>query len=368
MSSRHSLSCRHFRRSVPIADKRFYAITNANGPELIEEQTLPRYSQKTYYPVRIRQQLIGRYNIIAKLGFGAYSTVWLAREERTNKYASVKVFIQDNAAASPVLNEIKTLQNLKNCPREHSGSSIARLPDDLFQLDGPTGQHHSEITRQNVLTQAANDVQFAAMEREEALDPSVPVMDNGYPVYRSRGQPRNILDLTGVAYLTDFGSAQLASSTHQDWWMPDTYRAPEVLMGVPWGFQVDVWLIGIMALELLEGRNFFDTIDKAHKQYVLPVAIAQYISVLGPPPLWMIQESESPSVPTFFDNEGRWISEAPIPKFSLENWVTALPAGEDEDKFIKFMRRILVWDSMQRGTSSELFLDEWQILSPCYLI
>lgn len=38
---------------------------------------------------------------------------------------------------------------------------------------------------------------------------------------------------------------------------------------------------------------------------MLPVAIAQYISVLGPPPLWMILESENPSVPTFFDNEGK---------------------------------------------------------------
>ena len=80
----------------------------------------------------------------------------------------------------------------------------------------------------------------------EALDPSVPIMDNGYPVYRSRGEPQSIRDLTGVAYLTDFGSARVASEPQKDWWMPDTYRAPEVLMGVPWGCQVDVWSIGIL--------------------------------------------------------------------------------------------------------------------------
>ncbi len=49
----------------------------------IEEQTLPRYSQKQYYPVRIQQRLKkDRYTILAKLGYGAYSTVWLARDER----------------------------------------------------------------------------------------------------------------------------------------------------------------------------------------------------------------------------------------------------------------------------------------------
>ena len=56
----------------------------------------------------------------------------------------------------------------------------------------------------------------------------------------------------------------------------------------------------------MEGRNLFCPIDLARSQYVLPVAIAQYISVLGPPPLWMIQESENPFISTFFDDEGEF--------------------------------------------------------------
>lgn len=65
------------------------------------------------------------------------------------------------------------------------------------------------------------------MERDEQISPSSPLMIGDHPVYESRGQPRNILDLTGVACLTDFGSACSASSTNTDWRMPDTYRAPE---------------------------------------------------------------------------------------------------------------------------------------------
>lgn len=96
------------------------------------------------------------------------------------------------------------------------------------------------------MTQAANDDQFVAIEEEEALHPSEPIFDNGYPLYRSYVGPRSFADLTGVAYLTDFGSARKASAVNKEWWMPDTYRAPEILMGVPWGCQVDVWSIGIM--------------------------------------------------------------------------------------------------------------------------
>ncbi|KAK1085849.1 hypothetical protein LTR33_001864 [Friedmanniomyces endolithicus] len=143
------------------------------------------------------------------------------------------------------------------------------------------------------------------MERAEELNPSVPVMDGKYPVYRSREEPATALNITGIVCLNDFGSARSASTGHQDWSMPDTYRAPEILMSVPWGFGVDTWSIGILILELLEGRNLFYPIDEVRNQYVLPLALAQYIAVLGLPPLWMIQETTNLTIPTFFDSQGK---------------------------------------------------------------
>jgi hypothetical protein len=55
-------------------------------------------------------------------------------------------------------------------------------------------------------------------------------------------------------------------------------------------------------LELLEGKNLFNPIDRVHDQYVLPLALAQYIGYLGPPPLEMIKQS--PLFSTYFDKEG----------------------------------------------------------------
>lgn len=50
--------------------------------KLIEEQLLPFYYQKHYYPVKIGEIFSNRDRIIAKLGYGAYSTVWLAWDDR----------------------------------------------------------------------------------------------------------------------------------------------------------------------------------------------------------------------------------------------------------------------------------------------
>jgi hypothetical protein len=46
----------------------------------IEEETLPRYNPARFYPIRLGQILNGRYQVATKLGYGARSTVWLARD------------------------------------------------------------------------------------------------------------------------------------------------------------------------------------------------------------------------------------------------------------------------------------------------
>lgn len=91
-----------------------------------------------------------------------------------------------------------------------------------------------------------DDSIFRRIEEAELSTPTVPVDHQGYPVYTSRSHMISMLDLTGDPVLTDFGSSRSALAINDDWWMPDTHRAPEVLMGLMWDAQVDVWSIGIM--------------------------------------------------------------------------------------------------------------------------
>ena len=59
--------------------------SNSRYPQIpahnkIEEELVPGYVASRYYPVRIGQVLHSRYQVVGKLGFGASSTVWLARD------------------------------------------------------------------------------------------------------------------------------------------------------------------------------------------------------------------------------------------------------------------------------------------------
>nr|POE56215.1 putative serine/threonine-protein kinase dyrk2 [Quercus suber] len=223
----------------------------------------------------------------------------------------------------------------------------------------------TEIIPQNILMTTDDDSMFQRAEKEELANPSVPVVvqthSHPHPIYRSRGLPRNLHEASGHSLLADFGSARLLnpSTTTEGWWMPDTYRAPEVLMGVPWDHGVDVWSIGVMVLGLLEGKSLFYPIDEVHGQYVLPLALAQYMSYMGPPPLHMIQKSANPVIATFFDEKGTWIADPPIQKTSFEDFVTVIEPGEEKTLFLNFIRKIFTWDPRSRANSAELFEDEW---------
>lgn len=48
--------------------------------EEIEEETLPTYHLEKYYSVRLKEVLDSQYQVLAKLGYGVASTVWLGRD------------------------------------------------------------------------------------------------------------------------------------------------------------------------------------------------------------------------------------------------------------------------------------------------
>ncbi|KAJ5618219.1 hypothetical protein N7528_006862 [Penicillium herquei] len=387
-----------------------HTITHSNS---IEEQSLPFYRRKRYYPVKIGQVFHNRYRIITKLGYGAYSTVWLACDERLNEYVTLKVSVQADCSHgnnSLVLNEVNMLRRLERFAKEdHPGLDFTRLARDIFEIESLSGLHycivlqpqgnsvralqetfqnakipkflvkflihrlffsvnwlhatcgvaHTDISPQNVLMEIQDDTSLKDVEDQEARCPSLPISSNvnGTPTVVYRSKPTN-LKVTGNPILTDFGQMRLIEGcVNRDWWMPDLYRAPEVLLQLPWGFPVDIWSLGDMTLELLEGKNLFDPIDHVHAQYVLPLALAQYIGFLGPPPLQIIQQS--PLFSKYFDTKGNWVSECPIPKTSLEDFVTTIPPGEEKDRFLQFIRKILTWDPDVRATANEIIPDEW---------
>ncbi|KAF3898435.1 Protein kinase domain-containing protein [Trichophyton interdigitale] len=299
---------------------------------------------------------------------------------RTNEYKTLKVTVQaDNVLRSstpPVLNEVNMLKHLGSATlNQDEADKIAlkhlRLAEEILEIDNPiTGGRHYCIVSQPqgnsvrvlqefpggilprlivkaiahqlliglnwlhacahvVHTCIDNDsIGLKEVEERESKNPSVPIITkdtNGTVsgvVYKSR--PTRF-EVAGPPVLTDFGQMRFI-------------------------------------LELMEGRNLFDPMDHEHRQYVYPLAMAQYIAYLGPPSPKLM--GKSPILSKYFDGDGKYIGEAPIPKTSLEDFVTTISCEKEKKLFLRFIRRMLTWDPDERATTNEIFTGPWLALPP----
>lgn len=98
------------------------------------------YTTGGFHPVVIGDTFQdGRYEVVHKLGFGGYSTIWLAQDNRLQRYVSLKVLVASESSKSAEADIIRLL---------HTGSDPSHLGEqfmprllDGFSLEGPNGTH-----------------------------------------------------------------------------------------------------------------------------------------------------------------------------------------------------------------------------------
>lgn len=78
VAKRTFISLRTKHLHLPPTDPTFAIPSHA----VVDEERYPNYTPKDYYPARPGETLGNNYQLLAKIGWGASSTVWLARNIR----------------------------------------------------------------------------------------------------------------------------------------------------------------------------------------------------------------------------------------------------------------------------------------------
>ncbi|KAG6008644.1 hypothetical protein E4U43_000115 [Claviceps pusilla] len=114
-----------------------------DGVEELEE-----YQPGGYHPIIIGDLLHDRYQIVSKLGYGGYSTIWLAHDQSKNRFVAVKVGVSGSdrlGRESRILQELSSLLS-----RQHESQSLTITANesdvipkvqDEFEIKGPNGIH-----------------------------------------------------------------------------------------------------------------------------------------------------------------------------------------------------------------------------------
>ncbi|EHK25855.1 serine threonine protein kinase, CMGC group [Trichoderma virens Gv29-8] len=373
--------------------------------EKIEEELFPDYIASRYYPVRIGEVLRDRYQIVGKLGFGASSTVWLARDLDDRRHVALKLFINSQSMGEQLDHELSMYKRISKSSSRHPGRGAVRELLDSFDVTGPDGCHrclvhpplweslltflhrnpvrrlpipvlafvlrrlflaldflhtecqviHTDIKADNIMFGIDDDSVFTAFEEQELLDPSPRKVVDGRAIYLSRElqMPKN----WGAPVLCDFGSAVVGGKEHLEDVQPDIYRAPEVILEAPWSYQVDLWNAGCMIWDLFEGGHLFTGHDPEHRTYRSRAHLAEIIALLGDPPQALLHSGKSSH--KFFTDKGEFRQNIPLPaNVSLEGRETNLE-GESKEKFLVMMRKMLQWEPSKRSSAKALADDEW---------
>ncbi|KAF4219466.1 hypothetical protein CNMCM6457_003032 [Aspergillus fumigatiaffinis] len=125
-------------------EKRSFTYTSGTGEYIPVDdvEKLERYRPGGYHPITIGAWLNDRYRIVHKLGFGTYSTVWLARDQQTKNYVAIKITVAaGDPADSQESNILRQLGVAGLKTESHAGATYIPRILDKFSISGPNGIH-----------------------------------------------------------------------------------------------------------------------------------------------------------------------------------------------------------------------------------
>ncbi|KAK4221166.1 Serine/threonine-protein kinase [Podospora fimiseda] len=385
----------------------------ADPSKPLEEEKYAWYSAQDFYPATLGQLFKeDKYQVICKLGYGSASTTWLCRDLTNHRYVVVKIYAAGQGQIAREVAALKRISDVLSKTEEpvkhHHGAQFVRTLLDSFEVSRPglrntniclvfnplgmtlgetrqvmyngqmplglvrgimfnmllaldflhrkVGMVHGDFQEDNIMMGVEDPEDIKEIEDEELETPSKRKVYKDHVIYASR-----LLNLCPThPVLCDFGEARFGKESYGEEAMPDVYRAPEVLLRLNWNEKIDIWAFGMVLWTLVQGTNLLKSYPGGRWKSALP-HMARIISVIGPPPEGFLDGVDAAD--EYFEEDGKLKDGVEVEEISLEKELTAL-YGVQRERFLAFLKRILVWDPEKRPSALQLLKDPWFVPGP----
>ncbi|TPX24725.1 hypothetical protein DIZ76_010161 [Coccidioides immitis] len=400
--------------------------------EPVDEEICPGYNSKKFYPASPGEVLADRYQILVKVGWGVSSTVWLARDMRggESEPESVVALKITNTNKSSAKDELEIEAHIAGTDPSHRGYPLFRTSLDWFEVSSPEGAHlclayepmrepiwlfqrrfkdgriplpivktyilfllagldylheacrvvHTDLKLENIMVTFEDSAVLGDFMNSQFDQPMHYKIDStGRPVYRCHndfGPLRKINNI--IPKIVDFGLATRLDCDDCGIYpiQPDHYRAPEVILGCGWRTSADIWNLGILIWDIMQGQELFHQVYDKQGHYDAKAHLAEMIALLGPPPPGLIARTYSTvgyKFPEpvrkddgnvcensgqyfggpFFSKDGKFLHDDLIPNRTLADTIPSLEES-DRENFLSFVKMMLSWIPEERKTAGEL--------------
>lgn len=235
----------------------------------------------------------GRFRFDRKLGQGASGTVYSALDRKTGGTVAIKrLIISQQPRLDLVANELELMKELKGMP------NVVRLIDAFLYNSEQELWIVMELVEGGALTGVIEDAIFTEAQIARVCHDVVSALAKMHErniIHRDIKSDNVLIGSDGVVKLTDFGFAAVtegrlgkrSTMVGTPYWM-----APEVVTKQPYTSAVDIWSLGIMTLEMIDGEPPYMDQD--------PIKALYLIATIGSPEIKNPQEL-SPQLRNFLE-------------------------------------------------------------------
>uniref|UniRef100_M4CL97 Protein kinase domain-containing protein n=1 Tax=Brassica campestris TaxID=3711 RepID=M4CL97_BRACM len=313
-------------------------------------------------PIVLNSVIGGRYYITEYIGSAAFSKVVQAQDLHNGVDVCLKIIKNDKDFFDQSLDEIKLLKHVnKHDPADEH--HILRLYDYFYH------QEHLFIVCELL---RANLYEFQKFNQESGGEPyfnlsrlqvitrqclDALVFLHGLGIIHCDLKPENILIKSYKkceVKIIDLGSSCFRSDNLSLYVQSRSYRAPEVILGLPYDEKIDLWSLGCILAELCSGEVLFPN-------EAVAMILARIVAVLGPIETVMLEKGQETDkyFTKEFDiyhlneesNEGEYII---TEESCLEDQLHV-----SDELFLDFVRSLLEINPLRRPTALEALNHPW---------
>lgn len=392
-----------------VAKKASYVIKTERGDldefTSEEEEDDHDYRKGGYHPVQIGNSFNNRYKVIKKLGWGHFSTVWLATDKETHQHVALKIVKSARHYTEAAKDEIAILKKIRDEDPKREMCVVQLV--DSFEHYGPHGTHvcmvfenlgcnlltliklynyrglpiplvkiltkqiligldflhtkcsiiHTDLKPENVLL-----VKNPKLSRKvENTEDDSKDRDGKSKFIIPKTKEELIECFSDGAYrckIVDLGNACWVDRHFTDDVQTRQYRAPEVILGYKYGPPIDIWSLACIVFELLTGDLLFE--PKSGKDYHKDDDhLAQIIELMGKIPKDFATGGSASSI--YFNRRGELKKIKRLTYWGLKDVLIEKYkfSEEDAEEITDFMTPMLEYIPSKRADAHTCLKHPW---------